>query len=84
MVDDDEVKTSAPSPTARPALPSPARARSRSRFGYDGRWWGDAAKLKEPAPSYWSQTRQPLASLLFVLPILLAYELGVWGIRRLP
>src|SRR5438046_228840 len=29
------------------------------------------------APSYWEATRHPWPSLLFVLPLLLAYELGV-------
>jgi membrane protease YdiL (CAAX protease family) len=72
VADDDEVKTS----VATPAKPRTPR-RPRSRFGYDGRWWGAAARLEDPPPSYWAQARQPLASLLFVLPLLLAYELGV-------
>jgi hypothetical protein len=66
------VKTSVATPNR-----SPTAHRPRSRYGYDGRWWGAAARLEEPRPSYWSQARQPLAGLLFVLPILLAYELGV-------
>lgn len=73
MADDDEVKTQAPATQSRPT----PHARARSRFGYDGRWWGTAAQVAEPVPSYWSQTRQPLSSLLFVLPLLMAYELGV-------
>ena len=27
---------------------------------------------------YWNQSRRPLASLFFVLPLLLCYELGIW------
>jgi hypothetical protein len=54
-----------------------APAPARSRFGYDRRWWRQARRAAEASPSYWSATRRPLASLLFVLPMLLAYELGV-------
>lgn len=73
IADDDEVKTQAPALSAE----TTPHSRVGSRFGYDGRWWGQAAKVAEPRPSYWSQTQQPLASLLFVLPMLLLYELGV-------
>lgn len=27
---------------------------------------------------YWNQSRRPLASLFFILPLLLCYELGIW------
>lgn len=30
--------------------------------------------------SYWSQSRRPLPCLVFVLPILVAYEVGVWWV----
>lgn len=30
-----------------------------------------------PAQTYWTQSRQPLASLLFISPLLITYELGV-------
>lgn len=33
--------------------------------------------IEAPAPSYWSDSRQPLASLAFVAPLLVMYELGV-------
>jgi hypothetical protein len=51
--------------------------RLRSRFGYDHRWWGEAARLDVDDHSYWAQTRRPLPCLIFVLPILSAYEAGV-------
>jgi hypothetical protein len=62
------------SPT-RPATSRPPR--HRSRFGYDQRFWGDAARPAGPRLSYWSRTRRPLPCLVFVLPILAVYELGV-------
>ena len=51
--------------------------RPRSRFGYDHRWWGESEPRDERGRSYWSTTRRPLPCLVFVAPILLAYELGV-------
>jgi hypothetical protein len=48
-----------------------------SRFGYDHHWWGEPARLEVDDRSYWSQTRRPLPCLVFVLPILIAYEAGV-------
>lgn len=51
--------------------------RPRSRFGYDHRWWGESEPGGERGRSYWSTTRRPLPCLVFVAPILLAYELGV-------
>jgi len=33
--------------------------------------------IDTPSPSYWSDSRQPLASLVFVAPLLVVYELGV-------
>jgi hypothetical protein len=60
------------------ALPTLRRApRARSRFGYDRRWWGRAAQDGPDAPSYWALTRRPLPCLVFILPILAAYEAGV-------
>jgi hypothetical protein len=50
---------------------------ARSRFGYDHRWWGEPPRPEAEDLSYWSQTRRPLPCLVFVLPILAAYELGV-------
>ena len=61
----------------RLARPSPAPRRPRSRFGYDRHWWGRSAEVGLGEESYWSFTRRPLPSLVFLLPILLAYELGV-------
>lgn len=35
--------------------------------------------MSEPARSeYWLETRRPLVNLLFIVPLLVAYELGVW------
>jgi Type II CAAX prenyl endopeptidase Rce1-like len=51
--------------------------RLRSRFGYDHNWWGEAARDNVDDHSYWAQTRRPLPCLIFILPTLLAYELGV-------
>src|SRR4051794_3813814 len=66
-----------PPKSRRPAWPR-WRSRARSRFGYDHRWWGEGP----PPPadgvgSYWAVTRRPLPCLVFVGPLLLAYELGV-------
>src|SRR5262249_51584875 len=46
-------------------------------FGYDARWWGRSARVGVDELPYWSATRRPLPSLAFVLPLLMAYELGV-------
>ena len=37
----------------------------------------EAGRLPAFATDYWTQSRRPLASLLFVLPLLLFYELGM-------
>ncbi len=60
--------------TQKPTRPR----RRRSRFGYDHRWWGESERVGERDRSYWSTTRRPLPCLVFVAPILLAYELGVF------
>ncbi|MFO0910535.1 MAG: CPBP family glutamic-type intramembrane protease [Isosphaeraceae bacterium] len=66
------MRTSTRTQTERPP-------RRRSRFGYDHHWWGEAAPVSDVVTrrSYWSVTRRPLPCLAFVLPLLLAYELGV-------
>ncbi len=56
--------------------PTGGRLRGRSRFGYDHQWWGEAPRPDGPR-SYWTETLRPLPSLIFILPILLAYELAV-------
>jgi Type II CAAX prenyl endopeptidase Rce1-like len=62
----------------QPNLHKPARfRRSRSRYGYDHHWWGEAAPVDSEDRSYWSTTRRPLPGLAFILPILLCYEGGV-------
>jgi membrane protease YdiL (CAAX protease family) len=38
--------------------------------------------LASPTDTYWELSRRPLMSLLFVLPIMLAYELGVLTLGR--
>src|SRR5258708_25836427 len=58
-------------------LPPAPRRRRRSRFGYDHRWWGEAAGAGDDRRTYWGATRRPFPCLLFVAPILLAYEFGV-------
>ena len=61
-----------------PTRPKPAAPRRpRSRYGYDHHWWGEAAPVDVADHSYWSTTRRPLPGLVFILPILLAYEAGV-------
>src|SRR5262249_51582912 len=80
MAVDVRTPTPAPDRLPRPAAP---RSRPRSRFGYDHRWWGEASGPPAPASAegddapYWAVTRRPLPCLAFVLPVLLAYELGV-------
>jgi len=63
----------------RPTQAQKSRARRprRSRFGYDHRWWGEAAPAVADDRSYWSSTRRPLPSLAFILPLLILYEAGV-------
>ena len=64
------MKTARSRKPVRPDRPS-------SRFGYDRRWWGKAAQEGLSNGSYWSLIRRPLPCLVFVLPLLLVYELGV-------
>jgi hypothetical protein len=73
------VRTSTYDPD-RPRSPQWPRnkARLRSRFGYDQHWWGvPQTEPEEGLASYWVATRRPLPCLVFVAPLLLAYELGV-------
>lgn len=68
---------SGPDRSTPPAWRLP-RARARSRFGYDHRWWGETQPAASEAfISYWAVTRRPLPCLFFITPLLLAYELGV-------
>ncbi len=60
-----------------PRLKSRSGRRGRSRYGYDHRWWGEAAPATADDHSYWATTRRPLPCLVFVLPFLVAYEAGV-------
>jgi hypothetical protein len=53
------------------------RRRAGPSLGYHARWWGDVAHQELNPPSYWAETRKPLPCLVFVLPMLLAYEVGV-------
>ena len=71
MADSPCVKTTTTRTKGRPA-------RGRSRFGYD-RLWRDAPASAGIAPevSYWSSTRLPVPCLLFILPLIVAYEVGV-------
>ena len=60
--------------TRIPGRPS----RGRSRFGYDRFWRSVAApSALEHDVSYWFQTRRPIPSLIFILPLIAAYEIGV-------
>jgi hypothetical protein len=65
-----DVRTRTPRPKGRPSPP-------RRRYGYDTRFWGDAAKAATERQSYWALTRRPIPCLAFVVPLLLSYELGV-------
>jgi hypothetical protein len=53
------------------------RLRVRSRFGYDRHWWGSAARAGFVNGNYWSAVRRPLPCLIFVMPVLVVYEVGV-------
>jgi hypothetical protein len=65
------VKTTIARPNGRPA-------RGRSRFGYDRLWRDASASAGIVAEeSYWKATRQPVPCLVFVLPLMVAYEVGV-------
>jgi Type II CAAX prenyl endopeptidase Rce1-like len=65
------VKTTVTRPTGR-------TARGRSRFGYDRLWRGASASAGVAAEvPYWSATRLPVPCLVFVLPLIVAYEVGV-------
>jgi len=67
----ESVKNLAPKQTMRSSLP-------RSRFGYGPSWWGASAQPSvERESSYWAITRAPIPCLVFILPILLTYEIGV-------
>ncbi len=63
------VSTTTPPPEGRLRRPRPRR-------GFDPRFWGKAAAPPVEA-SYWRVTRRPIPCLLFVLPLLAAYEIGV-------
>ena len=63
-----------PSTRREPLRP---KATGRSRYGYDHRWWGEPARGKSGGTTYWSSTRRPVPSLVFIAPILVAYEVGV-------
>lgn len=50
----------------------------RSRYGYDSRWWGESPLLDNgESLSYWERTRRPATSLVFILPLLFIYEVGL-------
>ena len=71
------MKLRTPEPPARPHA-----ARRRARFGYERTWWGRAAEAGAPTTGYWSSTRRPAAALIFVVPLLIVYELGVAYVGR--
>lgn len=59
-----------------------SRPPRRSRFGYDSRWWGRLDRAEAARDDYWDVSRRSLPSLVFIAPILLAYESWVvWGSR---
>lgn len=49
----------------------------RSRHRYDHRWWGEPPAEPDDPGGYWRATRRPLPCLVFVLPLLLLYEVGL-------
>lgn len=38
--------------------------------------------MSDSTTSYWAETRRPLVNLAFVLPLLIAYEWGVWWMQQ--
>ncbi|MBI1349287.1 CPBP family intramembrane metalloprotease [bacterium] len=38
--------------------------------------------MTESTTSYWAETRRPMVNLAFVLPLLIAYEWGVWWMQQ--
>jgi len=38
--------------------------------------------MQDNSTSYWAETRRPLVNLAFVLPLLIAYEWGVWWMQQ--
>src|SRR5688500_7164859 len=59
------------------SLPNSARSfRSRSRF-MSSTILSNPTNPAEVSGDYWQQSRRPLASLAFVAPLLLLYEIGV-------
>ncbi|HEU5115453.1 MAG TPA: CPBP family intramembrane glutamic endopeptidase [Isosphaeraceae bacterium] len=71
-------------PSQYPGPPPRGRGRNRPRRPSDLAYWERESedRLRQEPISYWALTRRPLPSLLFVLPLLLAYELGVKLLTR--
>ena len=62
----------------RPSTSSERPSRLRSKYGYDHKWWGEPAPANPEADgSYWKATRRPLPCLVFILPLMISYEIGV-------
>jgi hypothetical protein len=59
------------------APPMPPQQPRRSRFGYTRQWWGETARSAPASRSYWVLTRHPSLCLLFVLPLVAIYEVGI-------
>ncbi|WP_422929390.1 CPBP family intramembrane glutamic endopeptidase [Singulisphaera sp. PoT] len=62
---------------SKPRTPPPASKKSRPRFGYDHRWWGEVVETEKERVSYWEATRRPLPCLAFVAFPLFLYEFGI-------
>ena len=68
------------SPTTAPSRRRKAEPRVE-RFGYDRALWTEGNESAVNPQGYWSKTRRPMSCLAFVLPLLVAYELGVqWAV----
>lgn len=39
-----------------------------------------STECESTSPTYWRETRRPFCNLLFLLPLILVYELGVWAL----
>lgn len=68
------VKTTLPHKKAERALPT---RRRRLKFGYDGQWWGVAPELDPTRQTYAAVSKGAWASLLFIAPLVILYEIAV-------
>jgi hypothetical protein len=53
-----------------------------ARHGYDARWWARALPERAAGEPYVRAVRGPMPSLCLVAPLLVIYELGLYGLER--